>query len=115
MANPVILNNVGDDNYKLVAREWIGDPVKCEAVKIFLADDSQINTILEIRSKTSSGAQDARKLSFSRYVSTKNRSSLIVTIPLQPYLILDGSTSFKMTIPALSQVVMIFYYNRKVG
>ena len=110
--NPIILNNSGDDNYNFAAREWVSNPIKCKALKVILADDSQIAEILEIRSKTSTGAQDVRRLSFSKFVSASNRNSLIIEIPLTPELILDGSTSFKLSVPALSQVLMIFYYNR---
>ena len=108
----LILNNVGDDSYKFIARDWSTNPVKCKWMKIILADDTQLSKVMTITSKTSTGANDVRKISFQKYVDAKNRSNLILTFPLDPELILDGSTSFKLAIPAYSQVQMMFYYDQ---
>ena len=110
--NPIILNNSGDDQYKFLARDWASNPIKCSYLKIFLADSSQYTNVLTIYSKTSTGAKDIRKLSISRYVDASNKSGLIALIPLTPELILDGSTYFTFNIPALSQVIMMFYYDQ---
>ena len=110
MANSIILNNAGDDTYRNISREWTANPIKCNYLKIFLADDTQLAKVLTITGKTSTGLLDVRKISFSKYASASNRDNLILLIPLTPELILDGNTSFKFSIPALSQVIMMFYY-----
>jgi hypothetical protein len=114
MANPVILNNSGDDDYKFVSRNWISNPVKCKLLKIILADESQLSQILTITSFTSTGGQDVRKFSFGKYVNSIDKNNLIIQIPLNPVLILDGQTKFKLSIPAYSQVTMMFFYDHSI-
>ena len=110
---PIILNNAGNDQYNFLARDWATNPVKCKQLKIFLADDSQLKQTLTITSQTSTGASDIRKLSFSKYTSSLDKNNLILTIPLKPELILNGRTFFKLKIPALSQVVIVFFYEQE--
>jgi hypothetical protein len=115
MANSIIINNSGDDQYNFIQRDLASNPLKCSFLKVILADDSQLSQTLEIRRIDSTGVDDIRKLPFSRYVSSQNRNNLILTFPLTPPLILDGNTSFKLAIPALSQVQLMFYYDRQPG
>jgi len=110
MANSIILNNSGDDSYRNLSREWVAKPVKCNSLKIFLADDTQLSKMLTITSKTSTGAIDIREIGFLKYADASNKNNLNLLIPLTPELILDGNTSFKLSIPALSQVLIMFYY-----
>jgi len=111
----ILYNNIGDDNYNAVNREWASNPIKCNELKVFLADESQLQQVMEIRSFNSNGVQEKRQIAFQKYVSAKDPNSLIVNIPLVPDIIIDGKTSFKIKIPALSQIKLMFFYNRKEG
>jgi hypothetical protein len=115
MANPIILNNAGDDQYGFLGREWTSNPIKCSYLKLFLSESAQANEILEIRSKTASGAFDYRKISLSNYIDSKDKDSKIILIPLNPVLVLDGSTYFRLKIPAQSEITMVFYYDKQLN
>ena len=114
MANSIILDNAGDDSYNFLSRDWASNPIKCKWLKIILASESQLSQVMTVTSVTSTGAKDIRKISFQRYVSAANLGGLIVKIPLEPALLLDGNTSFKLAVPAFSQVVMMFYYDQQI-
>ena len=114
MENSIILDNSGDDSYKFLSRDWASNPIKCKWLKLILADDSQLSQLLTITSLTSTGAKDIREIAFAKYVSAENKNNLILTFPLEPELLLDGNTSFKLTIPAFGQVVMMFYYDQQI-
>lgn len=110
--NPIILNNSGDDQYKMLSREWLSNPVLCSHLKIMLADASQLAQAIEIKSHTSNGAEDNRIITLAKYVNSTDKNNLIVSVPLSPKLLLDGSAYFRMKIPALSQVILIFSYDQ---
>jgi hypothetical protein len=110
--NPIILNNSGDDQYKMLSREWISNPVLCKHLKIMLADASQLAQAIEIKSHTSTGAEDNRTITLAKYINSSDKSNLIVDVPLIPELLLDGSTYFRIKIPALSQVILVFSYEQ---
>lgn len=111
--NPVILDNTGDDNYKFVNRDWLAKPVLVKFMRIFLADDSQLQQTMDIRSISSTGKLDIRKIAFATYPKATDKSNLILLIPLTPALLLDGNTSFRINIPAQSTVRIMFYYDQK--
>lgn len=108
-----LTNNNANDQYGFLGREWTSKPIKCDYVKLFLSEDTIINETLTIVSKNSTGTQDVREYSLSNYINATDRSSKIVLIPLKPQLILDGSTYFKIRIPAQSSIDMIFYYKEQ--
>lgn len=111
--NPIILDNSGDDNYNFVARDWVTTPVMAKFLRIFLSDDSMLQQIMEIRSTSSTGKLDVRSISFGKYPKATDRTNLILLIPLEPPLLLDGNVYFRLSIPALSTVRMMFYFDRK--
>ena len=112
-ANPIILANQGDNNYKFVSRDWLTTPVKAEFIRLFLADESMLQQTLEIRTISSTGKLDKRQIALSTYPKATDKTSLILLIPLTPPLLLDGNTFFRLNVPAQSTVRMMFYYERR--
>ena len=113
MSANIILNNSGNDSYYALSRDWLSTPILTRFMKLILADESQLASILQIKNKIFAGAQNNRKLSLSSYVNAQSKSNLILLIPFDPPLILDGNTYFTMTIPANSTVIMAFYYDQR--
>ena len=110
--NPIILANQGDDNYNFVNRDLISSPIMTKFMRLFLADESMLQQTIEIRSISSTGKLDIRQIALSTYPKATDKTSLILLIPLTPPLILDGNTSFRINIPAQSNVRMMFYFDR---
>ena len=109
----IILNNSGNDSYNILSRDWTATPVLARFMKIILASTSQLSAILEVKNKAFTGGEMNRKIVLGEYVSALNKSSLILVIPFNPTLILDGNTYFAITIPANSTVTMAFYYEKR--
>lgn len=112
--NPIILNNSGDDNYAMLTRDWSSNPVEVKYMKLILSDASQLVQRFEIKSRTAFGKDFNRTLSLSEYTDALNKQNLILTIPFDPPLIMDGDTYFVMKIPAFSRTQMMFFYDQKV-
>jgi hypothetical protein len=110
--NPIILDNAGDDNYGFLARDWTTNPVKVKYMRLFLADESQLVQPLEIKNRTSTGEERNRIISLSSFVSSSDKTNLILVIPFNPPLVMDGNTYFVMKLPALSDTRMLFYYEQ---
>lgn len=110
--NPIILANQGDDNYNFVNRDWVTTPVMAKFMRLFLADESMLQQTIQVRSVSSTGKLDIRQIALSTYPKATDRTSLILLIPLTPPLLLDGNTSFRINIPAQSNVRMMFYFDR---
>jgi hypothetical protein len=110
--NPIILANQGDDNYKFVNRDLISSPIMTKFMRLFLADESMLQQTIQIRSTSSTGKMDIRHISLSTYPMDTDATNLILLIPLTPPLLLDGNTSFRINIPAQSNIRMMFYFDR---
>lgn len=110
--NPIILANQGDNNYQFVNRDWATTPIKAKFLRLFLADESMLQQTMEIRTVSSTGLLDVRKIPLSSYSLATDKTNLILFIPLIPPLILEGNTSFRLNIPAQSTVRMMFYFDR---
>ena len=115
MSTKIILNNSGNDEYKSLARDLVTAPILVKFMKLILANTSQLTSILEVKNKTFTGAEFNRTISPADYVSAQSRTNLILLIPFDPPLILDGNTYFTMTIPANSTIVMAFYYDKRLN
>jgi hypothetical protein len=111
--NPIILDNAGDNNYGFLTRDWTTNPVTVKYMRLILADESQLAQAFEIKNRTSTGEQSNRIISLGSYVKSSDKTNLIVVIPFNPPLIMDGNTYFVMKVPALSDVQIMFYYKQK--
>mgnify|MGYP001585961290 CR=1 FL=1 len=111
--NPIIIDNVGNDNYGFLTRDWTTNPVTVKYMRLILSDESQLVQPLEIKNRTSTGRQSNRVISLSSFVSSLDKTNLILMIPFDPPIIMDGNTYFVMKIPALSETKMLFYYEQK--
>jgi hypothetical protein len=110
--NPIILNNAGDNAYAMLARDWATNPVAVSYLRLILADSSQLTQTLEIKNRTSFGAEKNRVLSLGQFGNALDKQGLILVIPFNPPLIMDGNTYFIMKVPAFSRVLMMFYYEQ---
>lgn len=110
--NPIILNNSGDDNYAMMTRDWSSNPVTVKYMKIILSDAAQLVQLFEIKSRTSWGKNYNRTLSLSEYGSATDKQGLILTIPFDPVLIMDGDTYFVMKVPPFSRTTLMFFYEQ---
>jgi hypothetical protein len=111
--NPIILNNSGDNNYAMLARDWTTNPVSVKYMKLILSDSSQLVQVFEIKSRNSVGKSYNRILSLSEYTDAQDKQGLILTIPFNPPLIMDGSTYFVVKIPAFSRTQMMLFYDQE--
>jgi len=110
--NPIILNNAGDDNYAMLTRDWSTNPVTVKHMKILLADSAQLVQLFELKSRTAFGKSYNRTLSLSEFTNASDKQGLILEVPLNPPLIMDGDTYFVMKVPPFSRVQLIFYYEQ---
>lgn len=110
--NPIILNNAGDDNYGMVARDWATNPITVKYMRLILSDLAQLVQRFEIRNRTSFGKNTNRVLSLSEFSNATDKQGLILVIPFDPPLIMDGNTYFVMKVPPFSRVLMMFYYEQ---
>jgi hypothetical protein len=108
--NPIILNNSGNDDYAFVARDWSINAVKVKYLRIILDSSTELTKTLEIKNRNSTGYARNRRIPLSSYTNAENKTDLILLIPFDTELILDGKTYFTMNIPASSQIIMMFYY-----
>jgi hypothetical protein len=112
--NPIILNNSGDDNYAMMARDWTTNPVSVKYMKLILSDSAQLVQTFEIKSRNSLGKTHNRVLSLTDYTDAQDKQGLILTIPFDPPLIMDGNTYFIMKVPAFSRTQMMLFYEQNV-
>jgi hypothetical protein len=110
MTDAIILNNSGNDTYAMVAREWLTAPVAAVKMRILLSTAAQIDNLIRIRNEKSSGKSSNRDISIGNYVDARNKSNLIIDIPLDPPLVLDGQTYFQTDIEASSEIDLLFYF-----
>lgn len=108
----IILNNVGNDRYAQVSRELIGNPIITNLMKVLLTTESQVNNIIQIRNERSFGAESNRDISLRNFVDALNKTGLIVDVPLDPPVILDGQTFFQTVLEANSEIDLLFYFDQ---
>ena len=108
----IILDNSGDDNYLQSAREFLASPIRVDMMRLLLSTATQIGNVIKIRNQKSVGTLTNRDISLSKYISATNKTNLIVDIPLNPPIVLDGQTSFQVVLAANSQLDILFYFNQ---
>ena len=108
----IILDNSGDDNYLQSAREFLASPIRVDMMRLLLSTATQIGNVIKIRNQKSVGTLTNRDISLSKYISATNKTNLIVDIPLDPPIVLDGQTSFQVVLAANSQLDILFYFNQ---
>jgi hypothetical protein len=108
----IILNNAGNNTYAQVAREWLTSPVRADMLRILLSTPDQLNNVLKIRNSTSTGGGSNRDISIGNYVNAKNKSNLIIEVPLDPPVILNGQTYFQTDIEPNSEINLMFYFDQ---
>lgn len=108
----IILDNSGDDNYLQSSREFLSNPIKVDMMRLLLSTATQIGNVIKIRNQKSVGTLTNRDISLSKYISATNKTNLIVDIPLNPPIVLDGQTSFQVVLAANSQLDILFYFDQ---
>jgi len=109
----IILDNVGNNIYAQTSREYLTSPIKVDLMRILIDNVDQIGNIIKIRNEKSVGTSSNRDISLSKYISAMNKTNLVIDVPLDPPLILDGQTSFQTVIEANSEVLFMFYFDEK--
>lgn len=115
MANDVaiILDNQGNDIYAQAAREYITSPIITDMVRVILANTAQINNLIKIRNRSTFGSESNRDISLRNFISTTDKTNLIVDIKLTPPIVLDGQTYFQTDIEANSEIDLLFFFEQK--
>jgi hypothetical protein len=109
----VILDNSGDDNYNQSAREFLVSPIVTDLVRIILNDASQLDNVLKIKNYKSFGSESNRDISLRQYISAKrDTTNLIIDVPIDPPVRLDGQTYFQTTLAANSEMDLLFYFDQ---
>lgn len=109
----IILDNVGDAAYKQSAREFLSNPILADSMKVIMSDDNQVNNIIHIRNVTSFGSQSNRDISLRNHVNAKDFTALILDVPLNPPILLDGQTYFETDLEPLSEMDLLFYFEQE--
>ena len=112
MEASIILDNQGDGNYFQNAREFLNSPIVATLLKIVLSTPAQISNILYVNNDSSLGTRHNRTISIGNYVSAKGSTNLIIDVPLDPPVILNGKTYFKTDVAANSEIDLMFYYDQ---
>jgi hypothetical protein len=108
----IILDNQGDNTYAQNAREFLTSPIVASRVRIILSTANQLNNILMIRHDRSEGGNYAKDISIRNYVNAKNATNLIIDVPLDPPLVLDGKTYFQTDVEPNSEIDLLFYFDQ---
>lgn len=109
----IILNNSGNDRYAQISRSIIANPIVTNMMKVVINDEAQLENIIQIRNENSFGGEWNRDISLKNYVNAINRSNLILDIPLNPPVTLDGETYFSTSLAANTTMDLIFYYDQE--
>jgi hypothetical protein len=105
----VILNNSGDNTYQQSAREFLTSPITASFMRIILSTEEQLDNTIKIRNSKSEGGGSNRDISIRNYVSAKNKSNLIIEVPLSPPVYLDGQTYFETILSPSSEMDILFF------
>ena len=108
----IILDQIGNDRYAQNSREYLTNPILADKLKVLLASAAQLDNIIKIRNFKSFGSQSIRDISLRNYVNATNRTNLIIEIPLNPPVLLDGQTYFETDIEANSEIDLMFYFRQ---
>lgn len=108
----IILDNAGNNIYAQTAREFLVSPIRAELMRVLLSTASQISNIIKIRNQKSFGSESNRDVILSNYISAMDKTNLIIDVPLNPPLILDGQTSFQVVLAPNSEVYLLFYFSQ---
>jgi hypothetical protein len=105
----IILDNVGNNIYAQTAREFLTNPILASRVRIILSTAAQLNNTIKIIHDVSEGQKFNKEISVRNYISAKNSTNLIIDVPLDPPLVLDGKTYFQTDIEAGCEIDLLFY------
>ena len=108
----IILDNAGNDRYAQSAREFLTAPIMADRVRILLSNANQLQNIIKIRNEKSVGTSSNRDISIGNYVSAANKTNLIIDVPLDPSILLDGQTYFQTVLEANSEMYLLFYFDQ---
>lgn len=108
----IILNNSGNDKYAQASREFLSNPITVDMMKVILDNEDQLNNIIQLRNEKSFGSEWNRDISLKNYTNAINKTNLILDIPLNPPITLDGETYFSTSLAANTEMVLLFYYDQ---
>jgi hypothetical protein len=108
----IILDNAGNDIYIQNSREYLTNPIKVDLMRIILTTVEQIGNIIKIRNSKSVGTETNRDISIGKYISAMDKTNLIIDVPINPPMILNGQTSFQIELAANSEMDLIFYFDQ---
>lgn len=108
----IILDNAGNNIYAQTAREFLVSPIRAELMRVLLSTASQISNIIKIRNQKSVGSESNRDVILTNYISAMDKTNLIIDVPLNPPLILDGQTSFQVVLAPNSEMHLLFYFSQ---
>jgi hypothetical protein len=109
----IILNNAGNDVYAQTAREYLTSPIVADFMRIVLTTATQLNNIIRIRNTKSVGTGSNRDISIGSFVKAGESTNLIIEIPLNPPIILDGQTYFQTVLEPNSEMDILFYFDEQ--
>jgi hypothetical protein len=112
MEAAIILDNQGDGTYSQSAKEFLNSPIVACLLRIILSTPAQLSNIIYINNDSSLGTRHNRAISIGNYVSAKNSTNLIIDVPLDPPVILNGKTYFKTDVAANSEIDLLFYFDQ---
>lgn len=108
----IILDNTGDDSYKQSAREFLTSPITTDLMRVLLDNAAQKDNIIKIRNVRSFGGESNRDISLRNFSNAKDYDSLIIDVPLNPPVLLDGQTYFETELEAESEIDLLFYFDQ---
>ena len=109
---PIILDNVGNDKYTMASREFITNPILTDHMKVILSNTDQLGNLINVRNEKSFGSQHNRDISLRNYTSALDKTNLIVDVPINPPLLLDGQTYFETAIEPFSEIDLLFFFDQ---
>lgn len=109
----IILNNTGDTTYNQSSREFLANPIKTNLMKVIMTTSDQMNNTISVRNVTSFGSQSNRDISLRNYADAKTFNNLILEIPLNPPILLDGQTYFETDLEPFSEMDLLFYFEQE--
>jgi hypothetical protein len=108
----VLYNNTGNNIYSQVGRDFLTSPIRTFRMRVLLSNEEQIDKLIVIRSGTSFGSQFNRNISLRDYISAMDKTNLIIDIPLDPALVIDGETYFQVELAPNSEIDFLFYFDQ---
>jgi hypothetical protein len=108
-----VTNNQGSNRYAQVSRDFLISPVAVDFLRVIIDNNNQLLNLIKIRNSSSTGRTANRDISLSSYTNALNKTNLIVDIPLEPAMVIDGQTYFETDIEPYSEIYLIFYYKQQ--